>query len=119
MIFEGTDHEEQERLFVFYSQELEKPKIDAERELLFEYLPASPDRRSGCGRISAKTALKNMKTAYFHHSLSLHDFENPQKCSYDFSLGGLLSSHSQMDHEMRYNGLDKNPIRTYYAQGAL
>ena len=114
MIFEGTDHEEQERLFVFYSQELEKPKIDAERELLFEYLPASPDRRSGCGRISAKTALKNMKTAYFHHSLSLHDFENPQKCSYDFSLGGLLSSHSQMDHEMRYNGLDKNPIRTYY-----
>lgn len=114
MIFEGTDHEEQERLFVFYSQELEKPKIDAERELLFEYLPASPDRRSGCGRTSAKTALKNMKTAYFHHSLSLHDFENPQKCSYDFSLGGLLSSHSQMDHEMRYNGLDKKPIRTYY-----
>ena len=55
-----------------------------------------------------------MKTAYFHHSLSLHDFENPRKCSYDFSLGGLLSSHSQMDHEMRYNGLDKNPIRTYY-----
>ena len=35
--FEGTDHEEQERLFVFYSQELEKPKIDAERERLFEY----------------------------------------------------------------------------------
>ncbi|MFR8682968.1 MAG: hypothetical protein ACLVFN_05685 [Enterocloster sp.] len=52
--FEGTDHEEQERLFVFYSQELEKPKIDAERELLFEYLPASPDRRSGCGRFLQK-----------------------------------------------------------------
>ncbi|MFR3625035.1 MAG: AAA family ATPase [Blautia wexlerae] len=114
MIFEGTDHEEQARLFVFYSQELEKPKIDAERELLFEYLPDSPDRRSGCGRTSAKTALKNIKTAYFHHSLSLHDFENPQKCSYDFSLGGLLSRHSQMDHEMHYNGLDKNPIRIYY-----
>lgn len=114
MIFEGTDHEEQERLFVFYSQELEKPKIDAEQELLFEYLSDSPDRRSGCGRTSAKTALKNMKTAYFHHSLSFHDFENPKKCSYDFSLGGLLSSHSQMDHEMHYNGLDRNPIRTYY-----
>lgn len=50
MIFEGTDHKEQKRLFVFYSQELEKPKIDAERELLFEYLPASPDRRSGRGQ---------------------------------------------------------------------
>ena len=114
MIFEGTDHEEQKRLFVFHSQELEKPKIDAERELLFEYLPASPDRRSGCGRTSAKAALKNMKTAYFHHSLSFHDFENLKKCSYDFSLGNLLSGHSQIDHEMHYNGLDKNPIRIYY-----
>ena len=58
MVFEGTDHEEQERLFVFYSQELEKPKIDAEQELLFEYLPASPDHRSGRGRTSEKAALK-------------------------------------------------------------
>ena len=54
MVFEGTDHEEQERLFVFYSQALEKPKIDAEQELLFEYLPASPDHRSGRGRTSEK-----------------------------------------------------------------
>lgn len=114
MVFEGTDHKEQKRLFVFYSQELEKPKIDAERELLFEYLPASPDRRSGRGRTSEKAALKNMKTAYFHHSLSFHDFENLKKCSYDFSLGNLLSGHSQMDYEMHYNGLDKNPIRIYY-----
>lgn len=114
MIFEGTDHKEQKRLFVFYSQELEKPKIDAERELLFEYLPASPDRRSGRGRTSEKAALKNMKTAYFHHSLSFHDFENLKKCSYDFSLGNLLSGHSQIDYEMHYNGLDKNPIRIYY-----
>lgn len=114
MVFEGTDQEEQERLFVFYSQELEKPKIDAGRELLFEYLPDSPDRRSGCGRTSAEAALENVKTAYFHHSLSFHDFEKPPKCSYDFSLGGLLSSHSQMDHEMHYNGPNKNPIRIYY-----
>lgn len=114
MVFEGTDHEEQERLFVFYSQELEKPKIDAEQELLFEYLPASPDHRSGRGRTSEKAALKNMKTAYFHHSLSFHDFENLKKCSYDFSLGNLLSGHSQIDYEMHYNGLDKNPIRIYY-----
>lgn len=114
MVFEGTDHKEQKRLFVFYSQELEKPKINAERELLFEYLPASPDRRSGRGRTSEKAALKNMKTAYFHHSLSFHDFENLKKCSYDFSLGNLLSGHSQIDYEMHYNGLDKNPIRIYY-----
>ena len=113
MVFEGTDHEEQERLFVFYSQDLEKPKIDAEQELLFEYLPASPDHRSGRGRTSEKAALKNMKTAYFHHSLSFHDFENLKKCSYDFSLGNLLSGHSQIDYEMHYNGLDKNPIRIY------
>ena len=92
MVFEGTDHKEQKRLFVFYSQELEKPKINAERELLFEYLPASPDRRSGCGRTSAKAALKNMKTAYFHHCSAFMILKTLKKCSYDFSLGNLLSA---------------------------
>lgn len=63
--------------------------------------------------------LEDYNIAYFHNALNKNDYLKKNRCEYDFSMGNMIKSFSNVTAEMNYNRLDKDKIVNYYDNDAF